>query len=384
MTREEFQQIYGIAGESTAIKEIAGTVMQVASTNLSVLITGESGVGKEVIAQAIHGASLRAKNKFVAVNCGAIPETLLESELFGHEKGAFTGAHESRKGFFELADNGTIFLDEIGEMPLGTQVKLLRVLESGEYNSVGSAESRRTNVRVIAATNKDLDFEIRKGMFREDLYYRLRAVSIHIPPLRERVEDIPILFNLFVDQVKKKHHVELKGISPGAMHRLETHTWPGNIRELKNLVETMLVLERGDLITETTLDKYLPIRQSNSFLPVQLLNKTPEQAEREIMIRALIELKNEITALKESLQSSVQSGMVIVHPDGNKSSGTPNLPLNISIEEAEKILIAAALQRNHFNKRKAAKELGISERTLYRKIDLYKIPFDSSYEKLFM
>jgi DNA-binding NtrC family response regulator len=373
MTREEFQQKFGIAGESIEIKEVVGVLMQVAPTDLTVLITGESGTGKEVFAHAIHEASNRAKNKFVAVNCGAIPETLLESELFGHEKGSFTGAHEARKGFFELADSGTIFLDEIGEMSIGTQVKLLRVLESGEYNAVGASQSRHTNVRVIAATNKDLEFEIRRGAFRQDLYYRLRAVSIHLPPLRDRREDIPILFDLFAKQVATKHHIQFKGVAPMAMHRLEEYPWTGNIRELKNLVETMLVLEKGDLITEDLLEKYLPTQRVNNYLPMQLLNKTPEQAEREIMIRALIELKNEISGLKElMLDPSARNSMVVVHPEQNGEPGITSME-RISMEDAEKKLITAALKRNRYNKRKAARELGISERTLYRKIAGYKI-----------
>ncbi len=369
MTREEFQTQYGIIGESPAIREIAGTVMQVAPTSLSILITGESGTGKEVIANAIHGYSGRAKNNFIAVNCGAIPETLLESELFGHEKGAYTGAHEARKGYFEHADNGTIFLDEIGETQSETQVKLLRVLETGEYSRVGSADIRRVNVRVIAATNKDLDLELRRGTFREDLYYRLRAVSIHLPPLRERKEDIPLLFDFFAEKVAEKHNATFKGISPGAMHRMQALPWLGNVRELRNLIETMLVLEQGNLITESVVEKYVPTRPSSAMLPMQIPFKTPEQSEREIIIRALFELKNEITALRESV---LEDKNPLMTPVGRVQHDF-HAPQNVTLKDAEKLVIEATLKRNMYSRHKTAQELGISEKTLHRKINAYKL-----------
>ncbi len=367
-TREEFQRRFGIAGTSVEIRELVDIAMQVATTDLSVLITGESGTGKEVFARAIHGAGARAAKPFVAVNCGAIPETLLESELFGHERGAFTGAHESRKGFFEQADTGTIFLDEIGEMPPATQVKLLRVLETGEFSPVGSASSRRVNVRVIAATNRDLEYEVRRGNFRHDLYYRLRAVRMHLPPLRERPEDIAVLFTLFARQVAERHAIDFKGIDEDAIELLAVQRWTGNIRELKNVVETMLLLERGARVTVEVLMKYLPPRQESVALPMPVGGRYNEQTERELVIRALLEMRNEIRLLREQLEAMGQAV-----PPVRPLSPSSSLPQDLRIDDAEKRLIADSLRRNRYNKRKAAQELGISERTLYRKIHTYRI-----------
>jgi DNA-binding NtrC family response regulator len=368
LTREEFQQRFRIAGTSVEIRELVDIAMQVSATDLSVLITGESGTGKEVFAQAIHGAGARAGKPFVAVNCGAIPETLLESELFGHERGAFTGAHESRKGFFEQADKGTIFLDEIGEMPPATQVKLLRVLESGEFSPVGSASSRHVDVRVIAATNRDLEYEVRRGNFRHDLYYRLRAVRMHLPPLRERSEDIPILFQQFARQVSSRHHIAFKGIDEVAMELMAVQRWTGNIRELKNVIETMLLLERGSRVTVDVLMKYLPPRQESTTLPMPVGGRFNEQSERELVIRALLEIRNEIRLLRDQVDS------LTAIPQGRPLSAAPSpITADLRIDDAEKRLILESLRRNRYNKRKAAQELGISERTLYRKIHTYRI-----------
>src|SRR5512144_2972029 len=238
MDRDLFQKESGIIGESIEIKELVDVVLQVAPTDITVLITGESGVGKELVAKAIHSASRRKARPLVSVNAGAIPEGIMESELFGHEKGSFTGASETRKGYFELADGGTIFLDEIGELPIGTQVKFLRVLENGEYMRVGSASPRRVNVRVIAATNRNLEAEVRQGNFRSDLYFRLRSINIRIPALRERREDIPVFVETFARQVAEKNKIPFGGFSADAMELLKSYHWPGNVRELRNVVES--------------------------------------------------------------------------------------------------------------------------------------------------
>lgn len=365
MTRQEFQAASGIIGQSSEIRELVDIALQVAPTDLSVLVTGESGTGKEVFARGIHEASLRGGKRFVAVNCSAIPETLIESELFGHERGSFTGAYESRKGYFEQADGGTIFLDEIGETPLSTQVKLLRVLESGEIAPVGATTSRHVNTRVIAATNRDLEFEVHRGTFRQDLFFRLRAVQIHLPPLRERTEDIPLFVDFFAEQVSAKHHVVFRGIEPDAMRRLQAHPWNGNIRELKHLIETVLVLEKGERITTAMLDKYLVPRAT---LPVFAPSKPAEQQEREMIIRALIELRNDISALRDAVDDLSRGRMVAP----SRSEGAIEVT-DLRMEDAEKRLIAEALRRNRYNKRRAAHELGISERTLYRKISTFHL-----------
>lgn len=275
MTVEEFQEKFGIIGVSTAMKEVIATVMQVAPTDVTVLISGESGVGKEVIARSIHGASKRAGNQIVAVNCGAIPEGILESELFGHQRGAFTGAIESRKGYFEIADGGTLFLDEIGDTPLSTQVKLLRIIETGEFMRVGSSSTQKADVRVIAASNKSLESEVARGYFRQDLYFRLRSVNIFIPPLRERREDIPIFVEKFVEEFTTSHKIKFGGFSPEALDTLIGLEWPGNVRELRNLIESIIVLEGGNQVSASALDKHLPrpgafysTEATSKFLPV--------------------------------------------------------------------------------------------------------------------
>src|ERR1041385_5528462 len=242
--RDEFQIENGIIGESVEMREIVDIIRQVAPTDITVMITGESGVGKEVIAKAIHRSSKRAAKAMISVNAGAIPEGIIESELFGHEKGAFTGAGETRKGYFELADGGTIFLDEIGELPIGTQVKFLRVLENGEYMRVGSATPRKVNVRVIAATNKDLEAEVRQGDFRSDLFFRLRSINIRVPALRERRNDIPIFVETFARQIAEKNRLTFAGVTREAVELLKNYDWPGNVRELRNVIESMLVIEQ--------------------------------------------------------------------------------------------------------------------------------------------
>ena len=369
--RHAFQQRHGIVGRSTEIREVVDTIMQVAPTDITVLITGESGTGKEIIARAIHDASLRSARKFIPVNCGAIPEGILESELFGHEKGAFTGAVETRKGYFELADGGTIFLDEIGDTPISTQVKLLRVLENGEFMRVGSSEPRRVNVRIIAATNKNLEEEVRAKRFRQDLFFRLRSVNIRIPPLRDRRGDIPLLVDTFLKQIGDSGEDIM--ITDEAMNLMMRHSWPGNVRELRNVIESVAVLERGKVVDENVIGKYLQAMEphiDDRFLPVPL-GKSSEQAERELIFHLLVELKSGI----ESLHRLIEELRHQQHPRSlppREESSEPSISLEDStLQQMEEALIAHTLKRFHGNRRLAAEALDISERTLYRKIKDY-------------
>lgn len=378
MNRDNIQQQVGIIGESIEIKEIMNVIEQVSPTDITVLITGESGTGKEVLAKAIHHMSKRAQKPMISVNAGAIPEGIIESELFGHEKGSFTGASETRKGYFELADGGTIFLDEIGELPIGTQVKFLRVLENGEYMRVGSATPRKVDVRVIAATNKDLEAEVRHGNFRPDVFFRLRSINIRIPPLRERREDIPLFIQEFGKQFCEKNNIPFGGISDEAMELLKNYHWPGNIRELRNTIESIFVIERGKRIDVIQVRKYVKeFHDGNRHLPV-FTNKTPDQAERELILRALLEMKSDIMDIKHALNqqpgaaSPVVSNYVEAHVNTeNRENGERFVP----IDEMERRMIIGALERFEGNRRLAAKALNISERTLYRKIKEYNLDF---------
>ncbi len=388
---EDIQEKYGIYGESQVIKEIIAVVKQVAPADITVLITGESGVGKELVARAIHGESKRADGPFVIVNSGAIPEGILESELFGHEKGAFTGAIETRKGYFEMADGGTIFLDEIGDMPIATQVKILRVIETGEFMRVGSSQLRKVNVRVIAATNKNLEEEVKRGNFREDLYYRLRTVNIYIPPLRERREDIPVLFEKFVAQFCKKNKIAFAGITDDAMQVLISYHWPGNVRELKNFVESILVLESGKVIDANMVRKYLRYDLTQfdyaRNLPIRY-GKTSEQADRELIYRALIDIKSDLLEIKNLLGNladfvSKQITSPLALPEARIDLKTGTVVENFSLIDMEKRMIKAALERFNWNKRLAARALKISERTLYRKIKEYGLEEERSKKKGF-
>ncbi len=384
MTVEEFQEKFGIVGISVAMREVVATVMQIAPTDVTVLISGESGVGKEVIARAIQGASMRADKAFVAVNCGAIPEGILESELFGHQRGAFTGAVESRKGYFEITDGGTLFLDEIGDMPLPTQVKLLRVIETGEFMRVGSSATQKVDVRVIAASNKSLDAEVAKGYFRQDLYFRLGSVNLRIPPLRERREDIPLFIEKFSEEFSQRNKIKFGGFTQEAIEILTGLDWPGNVRELKNLVESIIVLERGNQVNAVTAEKYIPkagafysTEATSKFLPVRV-GKTPEESERELILRALWEIKNDIVDLKNLLEANgLERKLALPVPQypfglhgevGNSANGK-----ELNLEEMEKYLIRAAIEKYHGNKSMAANALGISPRTLYRKLREYKL-----------
>ncbi len=369
MDRDNFQKKFGIIGQSPELQEIIDVIYQVAPTDITVLITGESGTGKEVIAKAIHGASNRSQRAMVTVNCGAIPDGLIESELFGHEKGACTSAVDTRRGYFEIADGSTIFLDEIGEMPLATQVKLLRVIENGEFMRVGSSAVKKTDVRVIAATNKILDYEVQQKHFRPDLYFRLRSVNIHLPALRDRKEDIPALVEHFVKETTEKNKMSFGGFTNDATEVLMNYDWPGNIRQLKNVIESMIALEAGKQLNGDNVRKYLVEQQpviTDRNLPV-ISTKTVEQAERELIYRALVDLKSDIIEMKDLLNDRLS-----LSDEGN---GTHVKPQNgksiLTMDEMERRMISTALNRNKGNRRLAARELSISERTLYRKIKDY-------------
>lgn len=366
MTREEFKYKNGIIGKTKEINDLVDIIMQVAQSDISILIFGESGVGKEIFAKAIHAHSNRSNKPMVSVNCGAIPEGIIESELFGHKKGSFTGAVESRKGYFEIADNSTLFLDEIGELPLTTQVKLLRVLENKEFMKLGAETVVRVDVRIIAATNKDLQKEVDARRFREDLFFRLKAVSLNIPPLRKRKPDIEELAKHFIKGYCENNKLGVPEITSGAMEILKNYTWPGNIRELKNTVETAVALNRGKTLTEEMFTElrsdYVDYDEQRN-LPV-FLRKSPEDADRELMYRALFEIKKDIMELKD----------LIVHrfnvDDFNRREKDDDV---LSIRDLEKDAIVKALDKTKGSKRKAAKLLNISERTLYRKLKEYDI-----------
>jgi transcriptional regulator with PAS, ATPase and Fis domain len=371
---KKIQKDLNIIGNSEKMREVIEQVMSVAPTNISVLITGESGVGKELIAKAIHKLSPRRDKQMISFNCGAIPEGLLESELFGHEKGAFTGAISTKKGYFELADGGTIFLDEIGETPLQTQVKLLRVLESGEFMRVGSGELRRVDVRIIAATNRELSEMVRSKYFRKDLYYRLKAVTIYIAPLRERREDIPLLLDYFVKQAVENNKIQFEGFSEEALAIIKNYNWMGNIRELKNFVDSVVILSAGKKVTSELVREHLmdyeEVTDGSSLLPVHIRTDV-DQAERELIYKALLSLGVEVRDMKQILLNMNQN---VNHQVMQGEVEDVNYGEEIQpIEEMEKQMIKKALIKYHGNKRKAAQALQISERTLYRKLKDYDL-----------
>ncbi len=413
---QQIKQRFGIIGNAPALNRAIEVAMQVAPTDLSVLVTGESGTGKEIMPQIIHHLSSRKHGPYIAVNCGAIPEGTIDSELFGHEKGSFTGAHESRKGYFEVASGGTIFLDEVAELPLQTQVRLLRVLETGEYIRVGSSKVLKTEVRIIAATNVNIPEAVRKGRFREDLYYRLNTVPIHIPPLRERREDVGLLFRKFAADFADKYRMPPVRLEDDALRAMIGYSWPGNIRQLKNMTEQISVLENEREITAVQLQHYLPKETANlPALTGAKENQGSDLSEREILYKLLFDMRNDLTDLKTLVRDlmqgrqdlsalspektallkrlySAKEGDTIISPVEahtpapvhNQPIHTPSYPEDIieeheeveeslSLEEREKDLIRKALIK-HRNKRKyAARELGISERTLYRKIKEYDL-----------
>jgi len=404
MNVQQAKQRFGIIGIGPLLDRAIETALRVAPTDLSVLISGESGTGKENMPQIIHNNSSRKHNGYIAVNCGAIPEGTIDSELFGHEKGSFTGAHETRKGYFEVADGGTIFLDEVAELPISTQVRLLRVLETGEIIKVGSSKVQKTDVRIVAATNVDIPEAIRKGKFREDLYYRLNTVPIQMPALRERKEDTHLLLRKFASDFAEKYRMPAIRLSEDAVHVLENYRWPGNIRQLKNITEQLSVIETNRDITAETLLRYLP-DYKGSKLPMLMPNeKSADLNEREILYKVLFDLKNDMSALKKLVMDIIENGsasvdMSAIHnlyptiANKNSDDSSFNYNLNnggnfdheehieeseiieesLSIEEKEKELIKKALEKYHGRRKNAANELGISERTLYRKIKEYEI-----------
>lgn len=411
MDSKEIQKIklrFGIVGNTEELNRAIDIAMQVAPTDLSVLVTGESGVGKEHFPQIIHQHSARKHNKYIAVNCGAIPEGTIDSELFGHVKGAFTGAIDERNGYFAEANNGTIFLDEIGELPLSTQARLLRVLESGEYIKVGSSKVEKTNVRIVAATNVNLVEAIARGDFREDLYYRLNTIPVKVPALRERPDDVVLLFRKFASDVSERYTMPPVQLTDGAKRLLAAYPWPGNIRQLKNVTEQITLLSPQREITEEVLRDYLPEVKSN--LPM-LSGSKPSQgkafeSEREILYQVLFDMRQDMTELKRQVSALMSGEVAMTRPTGGYSSrgelslmdnAQPASPATISIrsqkeqddfeyqeteeyveetlsiEEAEKELIRKALIRHRGRRKAAAAELGFSERTLYRKIEKYKL-----------
>lgn len=374
---------FGIIGSSGPMEDAIELLIQSAPTDLNVLITGETGTGKEVFAGAVHGLSKRKNQRFVSVNCGAIPETLLESELFGHIKGAYTSADSNRKGFFETADKGTIFLDEIGEMPFGTQVKLLRVLESGEFSRLGSSDLLKVDVRVIAATNRDLQEEVKKGNFREDLFFRLKNVHLKLPSLNEHPEDIPQLFEYFRKKTAEEIKIPFTDKNTDTVNILKAQYWKGNVREFKNLVETIVTLEKTSDITPAIVTKYLTPalpaytpKPQNKLLPPPEAKQQTSQNELNLIFRSLLELQNDITELKHLNASMAKEisdlHQIIDEKEYDYSIVDDNSDDSIidgkTIEEVERIMIIASLKKNSGNRRKAATDLGISERTLYRKI----------------
>jgi len=383
MDRRRLQERTGIIGEAAPIQEVLVKIEQMAPVSSTVLIQGESGTGKELVAKGIHDLSPRRGGAFIAVNCAALPEGLLESELFGHEKGAFTGAAERRLGRFELADGGTIFLDEIGEIPLSTQVKLLRVLESRSFFRVGGTQPIKVDVRVIAATNRDLKERVSLGDFRDDLYYRLNVLNIYLPPLRERREDIPLLVRRFIREFATQHDRTFRGITPEALQRLVSAPWPGNVRQLRNLIESMVVLAPGTEIRAS--DIPADILEGPVLLPARLpapARELPSQ-ELEFILRSLVDLRRQIEELRRRLDQHPQRVEVIdlgsrgpvvdVLPEPEADEDQVVYRPGMTMADVEKAAIEAALREARGNRRRAAEVLGIGERTLYRKIKSYRL-----------
>lgn len=409
MDVQEIKQRFGIIGNSPGLLRVIEIAVQVAPTDLSVLISGESGTGKESFPQIIHQFSARKHGKYIAVNCGAIPEGTIDSELFGHEKGSFTGALADRKGYFEEADGGTIFLDEIGELPLSTQVRLLRVLEAGEFLKVGSSKVLKTNVRVVAATNVNIPEAIEKGKFREDLYYRLNTVPIRVLPLRDRPEDIHLLFRKFAADFAEKYRMPTIRLDNDAISVLLSYNWPGNVRQLKNITEQISIIEKERLIDAITLQRYIPHPAENK-LPAlyHSLDEKTFASEREILYQILFDMKKDMNDLKKLVHDILQDGsnlsevrhdndqliQELYQTDKHNLVHTPPVPTRVtinpidhdnimdteefveeslSLEDKEVEMIRKALEKHKGKRKYAARELGISERTLYRKIKEYNI-----------
>ena len=410
MNIQTIKQRFGIIGNSNGLNRAIDIAVQVAPTDLSVLITGESGVGKEAFPQIIHNFSSRKHGAYIAVNCGAIPEGTIDSELFGHEKGSFTGAYDSRKGYFEVASGGTIFLDEVAELPLSTQVRLLRVLETGEFLRVGSSKIIKTDVRVIAATNIEIQKAIQEGKFREDLFYRLNTVPIHIPPLRNRQEDIYLLFRKFASDFAERNRMPAIALTEDAVKILSTYRWPGNIRQLKNITEQISVIETEREISMAVLRSYLPDLYEEKLPAIYNtpLDQKTFNTEREILYKILFDMKSDMNDLKklvleimqkENIESDlnennaqllqklykdespglkpkefVKSSVDFPHHHEDTIQDTEEIiEESLSLEEKEKELITKALNKHNGKRKYAAEELGISERTLYRKIKEYNL-----------
>ncbi len=413
MNVQQIKQRFGIIGSAPLLNRALEIAIQVAPTDISVLVTGESGTGKEIIPQVVHQLSARKHGEYIAVNCGAIPEGTIDSELFGHEKGSFTGAQGSRQGYFEVANGGTIFLDEVAELPMQTQVRLLRVLETGEYIRVGSSKPLKTNVRVVAATNENMQKAIASGKFREDLYYRLSTVPVALPALRQRAEDIHLLFRKFANDFADKYRMPAIKLTSSAIELLQAYPWPGNIRQLKNLVEQLSVIETAREIDPITLNNYLtPIAENASGLQINDQNQE-SISERELMYKFLFDMKKDLTELKKLVldlaggttnielnadQSAAVSRLyqevyeqnparILAAPSaGSESTSLPNLASSnddfeehieleesLSLEDRERELILKALEKHKGKRKYAALELGISERTLYRKIKEFQL-----------
>jgi len=387
MNNSQVKQRFGIIGNSPQLNRAIDISLQVAPTDISVFVSGESGTGKENIPKIIHQNSKRKHNNYIAVNCGAIPEGTIDSELFGHEKGAFTGAHDSRKGYFEVADGGTLFLDEVAELPLSTQVRLLRVLESGEFMKVGSSKSIKTNVRVIAATNVNIPTAISKGKFREDLYYRLNTISIFIPALRDRKEDISLLFKKFASDFSEQYNSPSIRLDEAAMDIITNYNWPGNIRQLKNFVAQLSVIETERHISASTILNSLPENRNKNNSPILFEDKNKaELSEREILYKVLFDMKRDLTELRKitfdlmNNNTGVKTDFFNEINEKNTSNITPNkeeriidVAATVSLAGQEKNLIKQSLEKHKGKRKLAATELGISERTLYRKIKEFKL-----------
>lgn len=418
MELQSIKQRFGIIGNSPLLNRAIDVAIQVAPTDLTVLITGESGTGKEVFPKIIHQSGSRKHGHYIAVNCGAIPEGTIDSELFGHEKGSFTGAHEARKGYFEVADGGTIFLDEVAELPLSTQVRLLRVLETGEFFKVGSSKAIKTNVRVVAASNVNLVKAIEEGKFRQDLYYRLNTIPVFIPPLRNRKDDIHLIFRKFATDFAEKYRMPPLRLTDDAVQLLKNFYWPGNIRQLKNITEQISIIEKEKVLDSVTLRKYLPAGTSSD-LPVLYKKEEAKFSERELLYKVLFDMKKDMTELKKIVldiieksddPADIEQTKALLVKDFGTDLLVPEPPVNhsvkittpdddihqpppmaireqdiedfehsevieesLSLQDKEREMIKLALEKHRGKRKNAASELGISERTLYRKIKEYNI-----------